>query len=192
MPRPTGLGTFIGQMVNLDEYKRPPSMSIVRRELERLAAAWDERQRRQTSTMPFPAYQTATGYFPAVPRPPTSAFQPQAGPHWLPPQPGMLLPPQSGTLPPPFQQTGMVRSAGPSLPYPSPAMPPMPARPRRRRRLGRWGIFLIILLIVLVVFILSLIALAQGQPPTPVIPGPGLINGNHIAFLGLPKICLGG
>ncbi len=131
MPRPTGLGTFIGQMVNLDEYRRPPSMSMVRRELERLAASWEERQRRQTGTTPFPAYQTATGYFPAVPRPPTSAFQPQAGPHWL--------PPQSGTLPPPFQQTSLVRSAGPSLPYPSPAMTPMPARPRRRRRPSGWS-----------------------------------------------------
>ena len=124
MPRPTGLGTFIGQMVSLDEYKRPPSMTIVRHELERLAAAWTERQRGQTSTMAFPPYQAATGYLPAVPRYPPGAVPTQAGPHWMPPPPVTMPPPQAtGVIYPTLpsqgqpsvwgQPTGMMRTIGP-------------------------------------------------------------------------------
>jgi serine/threonine protein kinase len=152
MPRPTGLGTFIGHMVSLDENKRPPSMGIVKRELERLAAAWAEHQQGFTSTMAFPLYQTATGIFPAV-RPPyqTGTVSPGAGPHWL--------PPPSGTMPP-FQSTGMMRSAGPAQPYPAPAMPPMflPARVTRRR--AGWGLVPIIVFIALLVMIVLIVVAA--------------------------------
>ncbi len=163
MPRPSGLGTFIGQMVSLDEYRRPPSMGIVKRELERLAAAWAERQRGQTSTMAFPPYQTATGFLPAVPRYPPGAAPTQAGPHWMPPSPatGVVYPtaPQQGQPAAWGQSTGMMRTIGPPQPYQATPLVPM-ARPTRRRRLDGWMVPLVVSLIVIVIFILGLVMVA--------------------------------
>jgi serine/threonine protein kinase len=174
MPRPTGLGTFIGQMVSLDEYKRPPNMSVVRRELERLAAAWDERQRRQTSTMAFPPYQTATGFLPAVPRYPPGPAPTQAGPHWLPPPTAAPARP-SVPMPSSLQPTGMIRSAGPAYPYPAPSMAPMPPSPARRRWFAGWRLHLFIPLVILLLFVACMVFFAltaHGQAPAQPMPVP--------------------
>ncbi len=152
MPRPTGLGTFIGQMVNLDEYKRPPSIGIVKRELERLAAAWAERQRGSMPSVPLPPYQAATGFLPVVPPRSTGFVPPQAGPHWRPAPPVTVAPP-SGTIPSPFQQTGMIRSAGPAYPYPAPSMPPAPRPARTRKRFWWWGLLLLSIILIGLLFV---------------------------------------
>ncbi len=144
MPRPTGLGTFIGHMVNLDEYKRPPSMRVVKRELERLAAAWAERQRGPAPTMPFPAYQAATGYLPAMRPPPTTTFAPpNAGPHWLPPPRGTMSP---------IQATGSTSVVGPPAPYAPPALAPVSGQLRFRGSIVWWGlaVFIVFLLLLLI------------------------------------------
>jgi serine/threonine protein kinase len=164
MPRPTGLGTFIGHMVNLDEYKRPPSMGIVKREMERLLAAWAERQRGPAPSMPFPPYQTATGFLPAMRPPyPTATFPTATGPHWL--------PPPTGTMPP-FQATGSMRVVGPPQPYPAPALTPVappPARARRRwpGRQNLWIVFLIGAVVFILLLMLLLFGLAAQLAPPP-------------------------
>ncbi len=159
MPRPTGLGTFIGHMVSLDEYKRPPSMGIVKRELERLAAAWEERQRGQTTTMNFPPYQAATGFLPVVPppRPPGPGAVPmQPGPHWMPP-PVSILPGQQKNVPSVFQPSSLIRVAGPPLPVLPPSASPAANAARNRRALK-----LLILLLVIVVLLFLIGGMAFG------------------------------
>jgi serine/threonine protein kinase len=181
MPRPAGLGTFIGQMVSLDEYKRPPGMGIVKLELERLAAAWAERQRGQTSTTAFPPYQAATGYLPAVPRYPPGAAPTQAGPHWLPPQyaTGVVYPPMSSQGQPSAwgQSTGIMRTIGPPQPYPGPAMVPMTRSPRvRKRRISKRAVMVaavigaILLVLLLAVLFSWLVVPPPSPPPPPVYP----------------------
>jgi len=64
LPRPAGTWTLIRHMVELDEYKRPPTVAVVRQELERLAAAWTES--RQTGTTTTGYLGQATGTHPAV------------------------------------------------------------------------------------------------------------------------------
>jgi serine/threonine protein kinase len=160
MPRPTGLGTFIGHMVSLDEYKRPPSMGIVKRELERLAAAWDERQRGRTSTMGFPPYQAATGFLPVVPPPRGAGPAPlPTGPHWMPQPSGTFAPPPR-PIPSSLQPTSMIRVPGMSSPYPAPSVPPMPSRTGTRWSFGGWSILLIVTFIVLALFVLGLVLVA--------------------------------
>jgi serine/threonine protein kinase len=181
MPRPSGLGTFIGQMVSLDEYKRPPSMSMVKRELERLAAAWAERQRGQTTTTAFPTYQAATGYLPAVPRYPPGVAPTQAGPHWMPPPhaTGTIYPaPPTQAQPSAWgQSTGMMRTIGPPVPYPSPAMVPMTGPAPARKRWPAWVLPVVIVSIVVLLFVIGAVVVAllsPGAPPAP--PYPTFIN----------------
>ncbi len=179
MPRPTGLGTFIGQMVSLDEYKRPPTMGMVKYELERLAAAWAERQRAQTTTTAFPTYQAATGYLPAVPRYPPGAAPTQAGPHWMPPHAtGMMYPAPPAQAQPSVwgQSTGMMRTIGPPQPYPGPAMVPMTRPTRARSRLSQGqkvaiGIF-ISLLMIFIFFVILFLASYHSTPPPATPPYP--------------------
>jgi WD40 repeat protein/tRNA A-37 threonylcarbamoyl transferase component Bud32 len=66
MPRPTGTWTFLRTMLEIDEYKRPADMRIVRQTLQRLADAWEAERRGGQPTSALPTYQAATGFLPAV------------------------------------------------------------------------------------------------------------------------------
>jgi serine/threonine protein kinase len=66
MPRPTGTWTFLRQMLEIDEYKRPADMRIVRHTFQRLADTWEAERRNGPPTSALPAYQAATGFLPAV------------------------------------------------------------------------------------------------------------------------------
>ncbi len=66
MPRPTGTWTFLRQMLEIDEFKRPADMRIVRHTFQRLADTWEAERRNGQPTSALPAYQAATGFLPAV------------------------------------------------------------------------------------------------------------------------------
>jgi len=185
MPRPTGLWTFVSRMIDLDESKRPTSMGIVRRELERLAGAWAARQR-QTGAMPGPAYpQGLTGPMPA----------------WLPPQYGRTgsmpyAPPSTSFMPKRYPTQTAYRYpltgsmpiiAAPHLRPPAPGsvpQPPMP-RPARRRWRGRRILLSVILMCVMLALLILLmillihalpISIPLGHPPRFTAPSGGSIG----------------
>jgi serine/threonine protein kinase len=172
MSRPPGTWTLIRQMVELDEYKRPPNIASVRHVLERLTADWEAgRQGSRTGYVGGPA----TGTFPVVGPPPhTSAYPAPALPP-LPPKPyptAMFPPgPPTGayprmTMPPAIvtQQPGLA-----PLPYGNPV-----ARPRRQRSglsiQTRIWLALIIIIVIFGVAVLIGLAAAAGAPPPPVAP----------------------
>jgi serine/threonine protein kinase len=184
MPRPAGLGTFISQMVSLDELKRPPSMGIVRRELERLAGAWAAGQRGTVPTTALPPYQSPTGFFPAVRAPQAlgamPAFQPPHPAGFMPPvQPTSQFPLSPGMVSSP-QATGAMRPAGPLPPYP--LIPPVARPARARRRLSRRWVKVTVVLVACMLLALILVGLVAAGAilllhhpayPVPAIPRSG-------------------
>ncbi len=137
LPRPPGTWSLIRQMVELDEYKRPPTMTSVRQALERLASDWAERRR--TGRMPG-FVGSAAGY------PATGFLGPRTGVY-----PAVVYPPLNPPTPNPArtlpgQPLGAYR---PVMLPPSPYLiqlpgPPAPASQQAR---SRWQSVLVLLLL---------------------------------------------
>ncbi len=187
MPRPTGLWTFVSRMIDLDEGKRPPSMGIVRRELERLAGDWAARQR-NTGTVPVPAYspQSLTGPMPA----------------WLPPSARIgsmpYAPPSTGFMPygHPTQTAyrypfpgSMPIMAAPHLRPPAPggaSQALVPQRGRRRRRIRILVSLILLCVMVALLILLSILVIHALTLHFPLNP-PHRFAAPSGGFIGYPS-----
>jgi serine/threonine protein kinase len=134
MPRPTGTWTFLRTMLEIDEYKRPADMRIVRQTFQRLADAWEAERRNGQPTSALPAYQAATGLLPAV-RPGQTTQVP-------------LLANASMQAPPHI--------------YPAQANPGQP--PTRRRKVEPIYIIAAVLVIAIVIALIAAISSTNNSP----------------------------
>jgi len=146
-------------MVELDEYRRPPTIAVVRQELERLAAVWEDHQRtgRTTSFMQATGMYPVTGYLGPAAGPPTGAFPlPSPGGRPTGAYPTVTVASQSTRphslympAPPAIrQQTGVVPAATGG---------PVTSQAQPRAGLPRWAITVLILLLVIAAIVFCIL-----------------------------------
>ncbi len=163
LPRPAGTWTLIRHMVELDEYKRPATISIVRQELERLAAAWAEG--RQTGVTATGYLGPATGAHPAVRPASWSTGQYQAV---VPPRPATSAYPTTTFANPPTIGAYQ-RAMPPAIPQPAMMQAPTGAPVAQRRQsagLSRAsiGCLMVMLMLVILAFIILIAQAASFHP----------------------------